>query len=428
MTTHAVELHLPRGTGDAAKARPLLLLLGVPTFGLAFAISTLTTYGPVVLLSRIGSPTAVGALIGGEGAFALVVPLLAGALSDRLPRAGLARRLPFLAIGAPLAAAGVVVLPFGRSFVLAATMVFLFYVGYYLYYPPYRAIYADLLPRSLFARSQSGQAIARGAGLGAALLVGGVLLGVWAPFPFVLAGALLVAATTALLPVIRLERVVPAKAPLRAPTGLRMLAHNRGLRTFAGANALWEFSFSGLKSFIVLYVVHGLGQSTTVASGVIAVVAVAYVGGAPLAARLAERYGMVPVMRGAAVVFGLGLTAGIAFTTLTPDLILLPFVAIAGATLLTLPQALAFTIAPVGAEGAAAGIVDFSRGIGVVLGPLFVGAAVGLSDGWLQATDGYAAMWPVIGVPVLLSLPLLRSLQQRVPELGYAAHRSPVAE
>jgi MFS family permease len=427
MTTHAVALHLPAPGEDATEARNLLVLLGLPTFGLAFAISILTTYGPVVLLARAGSPTKVGALIGGEGAFALVIPLLAGALSDRLPRSGLARRVPFIAVGTPLAAAGVVLLPFGHSFFLAGTMVFVFYVGYYLYYPPYRAMYADLLPRNLFARSQSGQAIARGAGLGTALLVGGVLLGVWAPLPFVIAGGLLVATTTALLPVIHLEREVPHTAEVGTPIGARVLFHNRDLRLFAAANALWEFSFAGLKSFIVLFVVRGLGHSTSVASGVIAVVAVAYVTGAPIAARLSDRYGIVPVMSGAAMVFGLGLTAGIAFTSLAPDLVLLPFVAVAGATLLTLPQALAFTVAPTGGEGAAAGIVDFSRGIGVVLGPVCVGVAVGLSGGWLQATHGYAAMWPVIGIPVLLSLPLLRALKRRTPSLGYGV-RAPSVE
>ena len=56
-------------------------------------------------------------------------------------------------------------------------------------------------------------------------------------------------------------------------------------------------------------------------------------------------------------------------------LIGLPFVALAGAIMMTLPQALAFTLAPRGSEGAAAGLQDFSRGLGVVLGPIAVGAA-----------------------------------------------------
>jgi hypothetical protein len=93
-------LHLPREGESAAQVRPLLILLGVPTFGLALAISVLTTFGPVILIHLVNSPTTVGALIGGEGAFALVVLLASGAISDRLPPSPLGRRLPFVLLGA----------------------------------------------------------------------------------------------------------------------------------------------------------------------------------------------------------------------------------------------------------------------------------------------------------------------------------------
>src|SRR5262249_20800366 len=101
-------------------------------------------------------------------------------------------------------------------------------------------------------------------------------------------------------------------------------------------------------------------------------------------------------------------------TTLTPTLIVLPFIALAGSVLLTLPQALAFTLAPPGTEGVSAGIVDMSRGVGLVLGPIAVGAAVTMSSSSLfSATKGYAAMWPVIGVATLASVPLLRYLERQ---------------
>jgi hypothetical protein len=267
-------VRLPGHDEPTSAYRPLLLRLGLPTFGLAFAITMLTTYGPVVLLRIANSPTKVGVLLGAEGAFALFVPLVAGSLSDRLPRNGLARRIPFVLAGAPTMAAALVLFPLGGSFWLVGGWIFVFYVGYYLYYPPYRAMYADLLPRNMFARSQSGQAIARGAGLGVALLFGGLLLGLWTPLPFVLAAAMLGLTTAALIPIIHLEREVPAQTASATPVG-QLLLHDPGMRLFAVANALWEFSFAGLKTFIVLYVVRGLGHSTAVASGVIAVVAVA---------------------------------------------------------------------------------------------------------------------------------------------------------
>jgi len=421
-------LHIP-GEGESARqVRPLLVLLGLPTFGLALAISVTTTYGPVVLIRLAHSTTTVGALIGGEGAFALVVPLLAGALSDRLPASPLGRRLPFVLLGAPLVVAGLALLPFSPSMGLAGAAVLAFFVGYYLYYPPYRALYADLLPRTLYARAQAGQAIARGAGLGVALLAGGLLLSVWRPLVFLIAGAAVVASTAALLPVFQLQSHCGTRTlPYQAASLRELLVGDRKLRLFAVVNALWEFSFAGLKSFIVLYVVRGLGRSPAVASAVIAVVAVAYVAGAPIAGRLADRYGIVPTLRWTSLLYGAGLLVGTIPHTLPPLLVGLPAIALAGAIVLTLPQALAFTLAPTGSEGAAAGLQDFSRGVGVVLGPVAVGAAVGASPGIFAATHGYAVMWPVIAVPVLIATMLLGSEQLahlRPPSGEASARRS----
>ncbi|NUR75049.1 MAG: MFS transporter [Thermoleophilia bacterium] len=404
-------VQLPREGAPVEQVRPLLVLLDLPTFGLAFAISVLTTYGPVILIRLVDSPTSVGALIGGEGAFALVVPLAAGLLSDRLPPSPLGRRLPFVLAGAPLAAVGLVVFPFGATIGIAGAATLAFFVGYYAYYPPYRALFPDLLPRALFARAQAGQAVARGAGLGLALLAGGLLLGFWAPLPFLLAAGILVATTIALLPVFRLQsRCRDTILPYRPASMPGFLLRDRNMRLFAVVNALWEFSFAGLKSFIVLYVVRGLGHTSAVASAVIAVVAVTYVAGAPLAGWLANRYGLVRVLRLTSLVYGVGLLIGAVPRTLPPLLVGLPFIALAGAIVLTLPQALAFTLAPTGSEGAAAGLLDFSRGLGVVLGPIAVGTVIGLSRSLFSSTNGYASMWLVIGVPVVLAATLLTQL------------------
>lgn len=142
---HAQRWHLQLpGAGDPASAsRPLLFALGLPTFGLAFAMAMLTTYGPVILLGLTHSPARVGALIGGEGAFALAVPLVAGVLSDRLPASTLGRRMPFVLVGGPMLVAGLVLLPFATGYAVAGAAVLVFFIGYYLYYPPYRALYAE---------------------------------------------------------------------------------------------------------------------------------------------------------------------------------------------------------------------------------------------------------------------------------------------
>jgi maltose/moltooligosaccharide transporter len=404
---------VPQEGDTLRQLRPLLLALGLPTLALAFAISALTTYGPVVLIRLAHSDTKVGLLIGGEGAFALCIPILAGVVSDRLPPSRLGRRLPLVLIGVPFLVGGLVLLPFSPSYLLAALVVFSIFAGYFLYYPPYRALYADLFPRSYYGRAQSSQAMARGLGLGVALLAGGLLLTVWQPFPFVLAAALVLAATAALLPVARLASSMPGSAAAPELPRLRALLRDRDLGAFAVANLLWEFSFTGMRAFIVLYVVRGLGESAAVASAVIAVVAVAYVVAAPLAGWLADRYGILRVIRVAGLVYGAGLVCGVFPDSLAPMLPALPVVALAGAIVMTLPQALAFSVAPAGAEGAAAGIQDFSRGVGVVLGPILVGGAIDLFRDQLSSTSGYAAMWPVVGVPVLIAVAVAGTI--RVP-------------
>jgi MFS family permease len=403
-------LALPTDSTPSRTVRPLLLVLGLPTFGLAFATGILTTYGPVILLDLAHSPSTVGLLLGGEGALALGIPLLSGVMSDRLPAGRYGKRLPFILVGGPLVLLGLVILPLATSIIVAAAALLMFFVGYYLYYPPYRAMYADLLPRNLYARSQSSQGVLRGAGLGLALLAGGLLLGLWKPLPFVLAGSIVLAATLVLRPIVRLQTESVHVEAVEA-VALRVLVKDPGLRLFAAANLMLELGFAGLRTFIVLYMTKGLGQTPMIASVAIGLVAIAYVLGAPLASRLEKRFDIVSVMTVSAVIYGVGLCLGALPSSLGPLLVLLPLVSLSGSVLLTLPQALAFLIAPEGSEGVAAGIVDVSRGAGVVLGPLIVGYAVRFGGGTFQATHGYAAMWPVIGVATLLAVPLLRRIR-----------------
>jgi hypothetical protein len=47
-----------------------------------------------------------------------------------------------------------------------------------------------------------------------------------------------------------------------------------------------------------------------------------------------------------------------------------------------------------------------------VLGPVVVGAAVGVFAPVFDSTAGYAVMWPVIGIPVLLAGMLLKTLEE----------------
>jgi MFS family permease len=338
--------------------------------------------------------------------------VLVGTISDRT-HSRLGRRLPYAVFAAPLLALPLVLLPFSSSYAVTVALVSLFYVGYFVYYPPYQALFAELVPPSHYGRAQGAQGVARGLGLGAALVGGGFLLSLWAPLPFLLGAAAIVITTFALV------RGVPhgdgrlPEPALPGPGVLRLLRERRDLRAFAVANGLWEFSFMGLRTFIVLYVVQGLGQSVTLASAVIGVVAVSYVLAAMVSGRLADRFGIVRVLRGATWIYGAGLLLAAGMTTVAPLLVALPVVALAGAVVMTLPYGLLMQLTPAGAEGAVSGLFNLSRAVGIVAGPIAVGAAIDFAAPLFPSTHGYGAMWVAIGLPIVLSLALFHYLGER---------------
>src|ERR1700752_4411617 len=67
-----------------------------------------------------------------------------------------------------------------------ALLVFAFFFSYYVYEPPYRGLYPDLLPQSEYGRAQGVQHLLRGLAIGAGLIGGGLLFDLWHPAPFLL--------------------------------------------------------------------------------------------------------------------------------------------------------------------------------------------------------------------------------------------------
>lgn len=78
---------------------------------------------------------------------------------------------------------------------LIALGVAMFYVAYFAYFAPYMALYPDLVPDRLRGRSQGSVGLWREAGLGLALVAGGLLLSLWRPLPFLMAAIVLLGLT-----------------------------------------------------------------------------------------------------------------------------------------------------------------------------------------------------------------------------------------
>src|ERR1041384_4043805 len=170
----------PRLTGGR-----LFWTLGLGAFGLAFSITTLT-FLPVELGHFTGSGTLIALVLGAEGVFALLLSPVIGPWSDTF-HTPLGRRRPFM-----LAAIGpmgfcLLLMPFMPNLWTTTLIVLAFFFAYYVYEPPYRGLYPDLLPPSTYGRAQGIQHVLRGLALGAALVGGGALMRVWHAAPFGLA-------------------------------------------------------------------------------------------------------------------------------------------------------------------------------------------------------------------------------------------------
>lgn len=366
------------------------------------------------MLERFTSSTTLIALVlAGEGAFALTLPLVIGPWSDTF-HTPMGRRRPFMLVALGPLGFCLALVAFMPSLWTTALLVFAFFFAYYVYEPPYRGLYPDLLPDSVYGRAQGMQHLLRGAALGGALIGGGVLFHLWEPWPFLLAA--LVVAGACSVPILGIRedgghgRVFEG---VRAYLGHSWTVFRRepDVRRFLVANAAWEGTFAGARTFVVLYITVGLGQPLGTSTAVLGAVAGGYVVSALVSGPLGDRYGLARVIVACSVIYGVGLLAGgLGRTWHAWYLPVIFFVAIAGGSVMTLAWGLLFKLMPPGDRGAISGLATTTKGIGLLTGPLLAGAAIDILRPYLDSTQGYGALWPILGVPILLVIPLVVSL------------------
>lgn len=388
----------------------ILAILGVPTFALALAITTVSTYLPVLAEAFSDSSIVIGLLIGGEGLIALWLPLVVGSWSDRL-RTPLGSRLPFILAATPALVIALAVLGFVDSIAEAAIVVAVFFVGYFVAYEPYRALYPDLVDAEIAGRAQSSQAIFRGLGTFLALVGGGLLISISDPLPF-LAAALIVGLSMGAFCIAGVRHRRRERAAVQEEAVgevVRRVADlvrgNRELQAFLVANALWELALAALKTFVILYVTKTLGLSLAGSSLAVGVAATFVLVGALVSGTIGDSIGRARVMRAALVVYGLGLMIPFVSTVTWVVALAAPLVAFGGGVTMSLPYALLMPMMPRGAHGAVTGLYSLSRGVGISLGPLLAGVAI------QAAGEDYRWMWLVCGAAILVSIPVMAPLR-----------------
>lgn len=387
-----------------------LFVLGLGAFGLSWSITTVAAYVPPFLGRLTESGTLIGLILALEGLIALSLPLLVGPVSDAT-QSSLGRRRPFMLLALPPMAAALAAVGFMSSLQAVTLALIAFFFAYYVYEPPYRSLYPDRLPSESFGRAQGVQHLLRGVALAGALVGGGFLFALWPPAPFLLAAAVTVVACGATVVLVREDGVAVRdhrrlRSAFAAPW--RVVRREASVRRFLIANTAWEATFAGVRTFVVLYIIEGLDQPLYVSSVVLAVVAAGYVLSAAMASRFGDLFGLGRVIAGASVIYGLALLSA-AFATSWHwwYVVLVAVGALAGGTVMTLAWGLLFRVMPATDTGTISGLVTTTKGAGLIAGPLGVGAAIDIFRPSLQSTDGYAVVWPVVAIPILLVVPIV---------------------
>jgi MFS family permease len=414
-------------TRPAAKVVPfasvessLLWKLGLGAFGLAFSITTTAAYLPPLLNRFTESGGLIGLILGAEGVFALALSPIVGPWSDAF-QTPLGRRRPFMLVALGPMGFCLLLMPLMPNLWTTTVIVLSFFFAYYLYEPPYRGLYPDLLPERVYGRSQSVQHILRGIAIGVALVGGGLLFKLWRPAPFLLASVLTTTACGLAIWLVREDSGRQKRVFEGFATYIKrswdIFWHEGDVRRFLLANAAWEGTFAAARTFVVLYIIDGLNQSKVMSSAVLGAVATGYVIAAVFAGRLGDRFGLARVIFFASFVYGGGfLVGGLAQTWHDWYFALIVPVAVAGGTVMTLAWGLLYKLVPAQHRGAASGLATTTKGIGLIIGAPLAGLAIDLARPYFESTEGYQVLWPICGLPILAAIPLLVRLIEVEPK------------
>jgi len=396
------------------RRRGLSWFLGLGAFGLALSLTTTSAYLPPLLQHFTDSRTLIAVILGSEGIFALTLPLVIGPWSDTF-QTPMGRRRPFMLVALWPLGFCLALVAFMPSLWLMTLILLAFFFAYYVYEPPYRGLYPDLLPPSEYGRSQGIQHLLRGLAIGTGLIGGGFLFDVWHPAPFLIAAVGTVAACGATIFFVR----EPPGATNRVFEGVRayvshswrILRAEPEVRRFLVCNSAWEGTFAGARFFVVLYITKGLGESVAISTAVLATVASGYVIAAAWAGRVSDRLGLARVIYCCSFVYGAGLLLGGLVQQWHDWYLALMFpVTIAAGAVMTLAWGLLFTLTPPEHRGAVSGLATTTKGFGLIIGPIAAGGAMDIFGRYFQATDGYQLLWPILAVPILAVIPLVRHM------------------
>lgn len=239
-----------------------IFLLGFGFFGVSVIWGIYNAFVPIFLSEKFGlAPVLIGFFMTLDNIAALLIQPPVGAWSDKL-RTPIGRRMPFILIGAPLAALAFGLIPVVSVLPLFVACTSTLLISMALWRTPVVALMPDITPSP--KRSQANAIINFMGGVGAIIsfLVGSQLYRLNPNFPFWMGSVLVIVA--ALLVLIFIREPKDFQAPEEQPGMLASLVEvwrddeRSPLRIFV-AIFFWFLGYNAIEAFFTLYAKNQLG-------------------------------------------------------------------------------------------------------------------------------------------------------------------------
>ena len=235
-------------------ARKRIGILGLAGFGTNVGWGFNKIFTAVLLEARGAAVPLIGAVLGIQGLFGIILNPVAGFVSDRL-ETRFGRRRPFLFIAFPGAALALMLLYFAQSLTIALSATIAFYFFQQLSQAPYQAMMPDVCEENDYGEASGILNVLWMLGTLVSFLVVPLVWQFIGHFAAFLIGSV-VLLTTGLTTAIR-SHEKPRIADFRLHPDVRLLASWEFLK-YLVAQVLWWLGFEAIGSFFTPYMLHVL--------------------------------------------------------------------------------------------------------------------------------------------------------------------------
>ena len=241
-----------------------LFVIGFGFFGVSVLWSLYNTYVPILLEQKFTlDAAAIGFFMSLDNIAALFIQPPVGAWSDRL-RTKLGRRLPFILVGAPIAALAFGLVPLANALPVFVACTVTTILAMAFWRTPVVALMPDVTPSRL--RSQANGIINFMGGLGLVLgtSIGAMLVKQNQAYPFWFGSFLVLVAAALVLIFVREPKVYEDNPNAEKPNMWKSLKdlftskHGDAIRIFL-AIFFWFIAYNAIEAFLSLYGINHLG-------------------------------------------------------------------------------------------------------------------------------------------------------------------------